>query len=162
MNMMSPGRPGGGMPPAPMFVPASQPGAGANPSQGPPGGAGGPGHGQATGGNGPGGHGEQGPLRIVRQPVLTLPTGAIPQTNPEFKKATDLKVKDANFSVDEHRAIHAKYFVAQLDAPAHFGADGVSASASASASDAPSGSQTQSSESGESRGKKRARAEDLF
>ncbi|KAF5323746.1 hypothetical protein D9619_012875 [Psilocybe cf. subviscida] len=146
MNMMSPGRPGG-PPPAPMFVPASQPGAGAPPPTAASGGPGAPGH----------GHG-QGPPRVMRQPVLTLPPGAIPQTNPEFKKPTDLKVKDANFSADERRAIHAKYFVAQLDAPTHVAADGLSASASAS--DAPGSSQTH--ESGESRGKKRARAEDLF
>ena len=34
----------------------------------------------------------------VRQPVLTLPNPSLAQTNAEFKKATDLKVKDANFS----------------------------------------------------------------
>ena len=62
------------------------------------------------------------------------------------------------FHQDEHRAIHAKYFVAQLDAPGP--QDG--ASTSASASDAPGGAQAQFSESGEPRGKKRARAEDLF
>lgn len=34
----------------------------------------------------------------VRQPVLTLPDPGRSQTNPEFKKSTNLKVKDANFS----------------------------------------------------------------
>jgi len=33
-----------------------------------------------------------------RQPVLTLPNPSLAQTNPEFKKPTELKVKDANFS----------------------------------------------------------------
>jgi hypothetical protein len=34
----------------------------------------------------------------VRQPVLSLPDPSRSQTNPDFKKATDLKFKDANFS----------------------------------------------------------------
>jgi hypothetical protein len=34
----------------------------------------------------------------VRQPKLTLPNPSLAQTNAEFKKATDLKFKDANFS----------------------------------------------------------------
>ena len=38
------------------------------------------------------------PEERVRQPVLTLPNQAMSQTNPDFKKATELKVKDANFS----------------------------------------------------------------
>jgi hypothetical protein len=38
----------------------------------------------------------------VRQPVLTLPNPALAQTNAEFKKPTDLKVKDANFSPVYH------------------------------------------------------------
>jgi len=73
----------------------------------------------------------------VRQPVLTLPNGAVSQTNPDFKKPTDLKVKDPNFSPDEHRAIHAKYFCAQL-------------------------AENPSAQPEESRGKKRARAEDFL
>ena len=38
------------------------------------------------------------PTRPVRQPTLTLPNPALAQANPEFKKPTDLKVKDPNFS----------------------------------------------------------------
>ncbi|KAF8967245.1 hypothetical protein BDZ97DRAFT_1656531 [Flammula alnicola] len=73
----------------------------------------------------------------VRQPVLTLPKQAVSQTNPEFKKPTDLKFKDPNFSPDEHRAIHPKYFLAKLSEPSLAHAE-------------------------ESRGKKRARAEDFL
>ena len=36
--------------------------------------------------------------RQVRQPVLTLPNPSLAQTNAEFKKPTDLKVRDPNFS----------------------------------------------------------------
>jgi hypothetical protein len=34
----------------------------------------------------------------VRKPMLTLPNPSLVQSNAEFKKPTDLKVKDANFS----------------------------------------------------------------
>ena len=34
----------------------------------------------------------------VRKPVLTLPNPSLAQSNAEFKKPTDLKVKDPNFS----------------------------------------------------------------
>lgn len=40
----------------------------------------------------------QQPTGPVRQPVLVLPDPSKAQTNQEFKKPTDLKVKDANFS----------------------------------------------------------------
>ena len=93
----------------------------------------------------------------VRKPVLTLPNPSLAQSNAEFKKPTDLKVKDANFSPvycfillfvylllkeifvlqDEHRAIHAKYFCSEPG-------DGPLAPLE------------------ESRGKKRARAEDFL
>lgn len=42
-----------------------------------------------------------------RQPVLTLPNPSLAQTNPEFKKPTELKVKDANFSPVSLRSIIA-------------------------------------------------------
>jgi len=73
----------------------------------------------------------------VRKPVLTLPNPSLAQSNAEFKKPTDLKVKDANFSPDERRAIHAKYFCSEPG-------DGPPAPPE------------------ESRGKKRARAEDFL
>jgi len=38
------------------------------------------------------------PEEQVRQPVLILPNQAMSHTNPDFVKATELKVKDANFS----------------------------------------------------------------
>jgi len=74
----------------------------------------------------------------VRKPVLTLPNPSLAQTNAEFKKSTDLKVKDANFSPDEHRAIHARYFF--------YSEPGEGPSAPVE----------------ETRGKKRARAEDFL
>ncbi|KAF8634535.1 hypothetical protein AX15_000834 [Amanita polypyramis BW_CC] len=68
------------------------------------------------------------------QPTLSNP--ALAQTNPEFKKPTDLKYKDANFCPEEHRALHPKYYYAKSNDTA-----------------APSE---------ETRGKKRARAEDFL
>jgi hypothetical protein len=38
------------------------------------------------------------PEQPVRKPLLTLPNPSLSQVNPEFKKPTDLKLKDANFS----------------------------------------------------------------
>lgn len=101
------------------------------------------------------GHSEiQRPEVRIRQPVLTLPNPSLSQTNPEFRKQTDLKFKDANFSPvriyplsllsihfmspqDEHRAVHPKYFCPKLETQL-----------------------TASQE--EPRGKKRARAEDFL
>ncbi|KAI0685399.1 hypothetical protein BC835DRAFT_1290306 [Cytidiella melzeri] len=71
-------------------------------------------------------------------PELRLPNPALAQTNTPFKKATELKWSDANFSPEEHRAIHPKYYVA------------------------PDVTSQGQSHGEESRGKKRARAEDLF
>ncbi|KAG5644857.1 hypothetical protein DXG03_007587 [Asterophora parasitica] len=42
---------------------------------------------------------------------LVLPNPALAQTNPSFKKATVLKYDDANFSPEERRAIHPKYYI---------------------------------------------------
>ncbi|KAF9524478.1 hypothetical protein CPB83DRAFT_861215 [Crepidotus variabilis] len=77
----------------------------------------------------------------VRQPVLVLPDPSRAQTNQDFKKPTDLKVKDANFSPDEQRAVHPKYFCAQTSHNQD--------SSSSSLADQP-------------RGQKRARAEDFL
>ncbi|KAF5384057.1 hypothetical protein D9615_003141 [Tricholomella constricta] len=41
---------------------------------------------------------------------LVLPNTALAQTNPPFKKSTVLKYDDPNFSPEEHRAIHPRYF----------------------------------------------------
>ncbi|KIY72396.1 hypothetical protein CYLTODRAFT_388773 [Cylindrobasidium torrendii FP15055 ss-10] len=46
--------------------------------------------------------------QVQRQP--TLPNPSLAQTLPAFKKETDLKWKDPNFSPEEHRALHPKYF----------------------------------------------------
>ncbi|KAG7089766.1 hypothetical protein E1B28_011420 [Marasmius oreades] len=65
----------------------------------------------------------------------TLPKPELKQTNPPFKKPTELKYQDANFSPEEFRAHHPKYRYT-------------------------GGTQVDSPE--ESRGKKRARAEDFL
>ena len=53
--------------------------------------------------------------RPVRQPVLTLPNPSLAQTNAHFKKPTDLKVKDANFSPVSYliflRSIHGSLII---------------------------------------------------
>ncbi|KAK0235865.1 hypothetical protein EDD85DRAFT_838370 [Armillaria nabsnona] len=67
-------------------------------------------------------------------PVLPVP--ALKQILPPFKKETDLKFQDPNFSPDELRAYNSKYYVAKSTDKAQQGE--------------------------ESRGKKRARAEDFL
>jgi hypothetical protein len=64
-----------------------------------------------------------------------LPNPALAQTNPVIKKKTALKYEDANFAPEEHRALHSRYYYAKPVDP-------------------PQGE--------ESRGKKRARAEDFL
>ena len=94
-------------------------------------------------------------------PELRLPNPTLAQTNPPFKKATEMKWGDANFSPvrtffptstekplltteqEEHRAIHARY---------HFAKDVTNQSQSAKPA----------SLGEEPRGKKRARAEDFL
>lgn len=46
-----------------------------------------------------------------RQPILTLPNPSLAQTNPEFKKTTDLKVNDPNFSPVHFRSLCLLFFV---------------------------------------------------
>ncbi|KAA1478428.1 hypothetical protein DENSPDRAFT_861852 [Dentipellis sp. KUC8613] len=82
-------------------------------------------------------------------PPLTLPNPALAQTNPDSKKKTDLKYPDANFSPDERRANHPKYYFAKDKL----------ASAPESKTDA---AQVSGPGGEESRGKKRARAEDFL
>ncbi|KAF9005000.1 hypothetical protein BDQ17DRAFT_1424169 [Cyathus striatus] len=86
---------------------------------------------------------ESGSGHAVRPPQLTLPNPALAQTNPEFKKKTELKWADANFSPEEHRALHTKYYVKPDNT-----------------NDANAASDGAGHE--ESRGKKRARAEDFL
>ncbi|TEB21911.1 hypothetical protein FA13DRAFT_1614628, partial [Coprinellus micaceus] len=154
-GMSPPGRTGlPGLPPPPSFVPASA-SSQQSQSQPPPGSpvptsgaSGGPQH---PGGSGAGGGGAQ-PLPGVPHPQqapgaqsvpaqqgpppeLKVPNSALVQTNPEFKKPTELKWGDANFCPEERRANHLKYYYAAK------GQDSAYAE--------------------EPRGKKRARAEDL-
>ncbi|THH33145.1 hypothetical protein EUX98_g1044 [Antrodiella citrinella] len=74
---------------------------------------------------------------------LRLPDPSSVQTNPPFKKATELKWSDPNFSPEEKRAINPKYHVPR-DVTNQVKSEG------------------HSTPSEESRGKKRARAEDYL
>ncbi|KAF8920253.1 hypothetical protein CPB85DRAFT_1429061 [Mucidula mucida] len=78
------------------------------------------------------------PSQVATQPMrqLVLPVPSLSQTLPPFKKETDLKYKDPNFSPEEHRACNPKYFVPKSTDAAQQGE--------------------------ETRGKKRARAEDFL
>ncbi|KAI0306268.1 hypothetical protein B0F90DRAFT_1808024 [Multifurca ochricompacta] len=85
-------------------------------------------------------------------PPLTLPNPALAQTNPELKKRTVLKYSEPNFSPDEVRGRHPKYYVAK---------DTSSSTPEAKADAAPeAGAAVAAPE--EARGKKRARAEDFL
>jgi len=72
---------------------------------------------------------------------LTIPNPTLSQTNPEFRKTTSLKYGEANFSPDEQRAYCPKYYYAK-NVDENKLVDGALAE--------------------ESRGKKRARAEDFL
>ncbi|EMD38037.1 hypothetical protein CERSUDRAFT_113178 [Gelatoporia subvermispora B] len=87
-------------------------------------------------------------------PPLTLPNPTLAQTNPPFiKKPTVLKWSDANFSPDEVRSRHLKYYHRKEQIAAADGAaGGLKGDAQASSTPAPD----------EPRGKKRARAEDFL
>ncbi|KAF7795761.1 hypothetical protein EIP86_006928 [Pleurotus ostreatoroseus] len=105
------------LPPAPSFVPAGSPLTGVPPSTIPP----------------------PAPAAPGAQSVpteLKLPNPALAQTNAPFKKPTELKWQDPNFSPEEHRAINPKYYVAKDGKPVQVVE--------------------------ETRGKKRARAEDFL
>ncbi|KAI0271196.1 hypothetical protein BGY98DRAFT_1006602 [Russula aff. rugulosa BPL654] len=101
------------------------------------------------------------PAPVLAQPMapppLTLPDPSLAQTNPELKKKTVLKYPEPNFSPDEVRARHPKYYFAKdmiVSAP-EAKTDG------ALAQDAPeAGAVAVAPE--EARGKKRARAEDFL
>ncbi|TFK75048.1 hypothetical protein BDN72DRAFT_811918 [Pluteus cervinus] len=116
------------MPPAPTFVPASQPQPHLVPGlPTPPPASHTPTQGQS-----------QTPSAVPTK-QLVLPNPTLAQTNPDLKKKTELKYTDANFSPEEHRAVHPKYAYTQpAEAPTHV---------------APQE---------ETRGKKRARAEDFL
>ncbi|KAH8995411.1 hypothetical protein EDB92DRAFT_202765 [Lactarius akahatsu] len=99
------------------------------------------------------------PTPILGQPIapppLSLPNPTLAQTNPDLKKKTMLKYSEPNFSPDEVRSRHPKYYVAK---------DTVT-SAPGSKTDAALAQVA--SETGifvpeEARGKKRARAEDFL
>ncbi|CCM05134.1 uncharacterized protein FIBRA_07342 [Fibroporia radiculosa] len=78
-------------------------------------------------------------------PELTLPDPSLAQTNPPFKKTTSLKWSDPNFSPEERRGTDSKYYF-----PKEY------------LSDKRENGQTALAISEESRGKKRARAEDYL
>ncbi|KAI9511087.1 hypothetical protein F5148DRAFT_1326346 [Russula earlei] len=90
-------------------------------------------------------------------PPLTLPNPSFAQTNPELKKKSVLKYSEPNFSPDEVRARHLKYYFAKdmlasaLEAKTDAAPAQVAPEAGAAAA-APE----------EARGKKRARAEDFL
>ncbi|KAH9955223.1 hypothetical protein BC827DRAFT_1237812 [Russula dissimulans] len=93
----------------------------------------------------------------VAPPPLTLPNPSLAQTNPELKKKTVLKYAEPNFSPDEVRARHPKYYFAK----------DILASAPEAKTDAAPAQVAPEAEAAaaapeESRGKKRARAEDFL
>jgi len=86
-----------------------------------------------------------------------LPNPSLAQTNPELKKKTVLKYAEPNFSPDEVRARHPKYYFAK----------DILASAPEAKTDAAPAQVAPEAEAAaaapeESRGKKRARAEDFL
>ncbi|VDB89627.1 unnamed protein product [Peniophora sp. CBMAI 1063] len=85
---------------------------------------------------------------LAQVPQLRIPDPSLAQTNPDLKKKTDLKWSDANFSPEEKRAVHPRYYIAKDTPP----------SAPESKTDGH-GAQVSPEES---RGKKRARAEDFL
>ncbi|KZT23878.1 hypothetical protein NEOLEDRAFT_1068505 [Neolentinus lepideus HHB14362 ss-1] len=80
-------------------------------------------------------------VNAVAPVELKLPDPSLAQTNPPFKKPTELKYADPNFSPDEKRAVHPKYRFVPND----------------------TGNVTnENAHPEETRGKKRARAEDFL
>ncbi|KAH7921055.1 hypothetical protein BV22DRAFT_1107382 [Leucogyrophana mollusca] len=84
-------------------------------------------------------------------PQLSIPNPAFAQKYAPFKKPTDLKYSDPNFSPEEQRANNVKYYFAK-DSSVVPGAQEPTGS----------GAPPASSSAEESRGKKRARAEDFL
>jgi len=95
--------------------------------------------------------------QLAAPPPLTLPNPSLAQTNPELKKKTVLKYSEPNFSPDEVRSRHSKYYFAK---------DMLASAPEAKTDAAPAqvvpnaGAVTAAPE--EARGKKRARAEDFL
>jgi len=136
-HLMPPGGPGG----PPMFVPASS----ATPLPPPP---------SASISSAPPPPGSASVTPSLGAPTpapgeLRLPESAVPQSNPPFKKPTELKWQDANFSPDEKRSVNPKYFFPKNINTVQ--ANGPPPSAAATAPPVE-----------EMRGKKRARAEDFL
>ncbi|KAI0934920.1 hypothetical protein AcV5_006609 [Taiwanofungus camphoratus] len=86
------------------------------------------------------------PQSAPAPPALSLPNPSLAQTNPPFKKATVLKWSNPNFSLEETRAVHYKYYFHKEDVNGQKPDDQAPAIPAAE----------------ESRGKKRARAEDFL
>lgn len=173
-----PGVPGHGPPPGYGGLPVRPPG-GPAPNFVP---AGGPPRFGAPGGFNAGGQPPKGPPAILK-----VPNPALRQTNPEFKKPTVLKWNDANFSPEERRANDPKYYFdkSQLlqvpqrpvsgpstaTPPANSNSNpGASNNANGNANNGAATTDVKmnndhggaSAQAEEMRGKKRARAEDLF
>jgi len=85
------------------------------------------------------------PAATAAPPPLTLPNSALEQKYAPFKKPTELKYANPNFSPEEKRAHTKKYYVAR---------DSTNMPLSGIDSSALSAEET--------RGKKRARAEDFL
>jgi len=91
------------------------------------------------------------PGQPIAPPPLTLPNPSLAQTNPDLKKKTVLKYSEPNFSPDEVRSRHPKYYVAK---------DTVTSTPGSKTDTAPEAAATTTPD--EARGKKRARAEDFL
>jgi len=97
------------------------------------------------------------PGQLAVPPPLSLPNPALAQTNPDLKKKTVLKYSEPNFSPDEVRSRHPKYYVAKDTVTSAPG----SKTDAALAQVAPEAG-TAATAPDEARGKKRARAEDFL
>jgi hypothetical protein len=85
------------------------------------------------------------PAATASPPALTIPNSALEQKYAPFKKPTELKYADPNFAPEEKRAYTKKYYVARD-----------------STNMPPSGIDSSALAAEETRGKKRARAEDFL
>jgi len=97
------------------------------------------------------------PGQPTAPPPLTLPNPTLAQTNPELKKKTVLKYSEPNFSPDEVRSRHPKYYSAK-----DMLASAPEAKTDAAAAQVVPDAGVTVAAPEEARGKKRARAEDFL
>jgi hypothetical protein len=90
-------------------------------------------------------------------PPLSLPNPSLAQTNPDLKKKTVLKYSEPNFSPDEARSRHPKYYAAKDTVTSIPGSKTDTAPAQV-----PPEAGMAATTPDEARGKKRARAEDFL